>query len=164
MTLILVACMGNTDSGTLLHRYVEVDAQDWGQYDTVWLDLPDADSTENLSVNVDLEVRVLKSYPYQNLALRTFLKRNGKLERSERTDFRLFDENEQGKHKNSGEASNRKQGLTFVEASRSLHPLVLRPRTHSSIGIVHIMRSGKLQGVTHLGIKLTKQHQLSTKH
>lgn len=158
MTLTLLACSDGTDSDTLMHRYAEVDAEAWGQHDTVWIDLPTCDSTERRNVNVDLEVRVLQSYPYQNLTLRTFLKQNGKLISSERSDFRLFEEDEPNKSQKTDESNNRKQSPTFVEASRRLHPLVLRPHTQSSIGIVHIMRIGELQGVTHVGIKLTENN------
>lgn len=157
VVLSFSACSNDSDSSTLLHRYTEIDALDWGQHDTVWIDLPTLDSISTLRVNVDLEVRVLQSYPYQNLALRTFLKCNGKIENSERTNFRLFEEYERDKDTMSLESSNRKQSPIFVEASQRLHSLVLRPHTHSSLGIVHIMQSGKLQGVTHVGIKLIKQ-------
>lgn len=158
VALALVACSDGTDSEILLHRYAEVDALEWGQHDTLWIDLPACDTTTGRNINVDLEVRVLQSYPYQNLALRTFLKQNGKLISSERTDFRLFEEYKRAKSEKKDENDNRKQSPTFVEASRRLHPLVLRPRTRNSIGIVHIMRSGELQGVTHVGIKLTENN------
>lgn len=140
----LAACTPSAESPVLLHRYAEVDAADWQATDTVWFDLPAVENPTRVCAT--LSVRALQSYPYRNLSLRAFVSQKGRKTHSRRADFRLFDT----------EGTATRHSLTFAEAQQSIDTLRLLPHQHARIGVVHIMRQPDLQGVSHVGIKLTR--------
>lgn len=143
LILSLNACSRNGDENILLHRYAEVDAEGWDKTDTAWIRLPQVEA--NTPVEVTLDVRAMRNYPYRNLSLRTFLQVDGKTVGNQRADIRLFET----------EDSANRQSPVFAESAYPLRQVTLPKHKSCRMGVVHNMRQPSLIGITHVGLALS---------
>lgn len=143
LLFILTAC----ESNTTYHSYLHPSDKGWGKKDTLTFKVPIKDSLDTYSV--DVEVRNRADYPYCNLFL--FVSHNTKDSTVFVTDtieYALADKTGSWTGTGWGSLHQSSSHYTFITPKR---------KGNIIIKVAHGMREEVLDGISDIGIKITKR-------
>lgn len=141
--LLIQSC---EDEKVLCYQYCELPSAQWHAADTLTFQLPAKPHGAVRQVEVSALTRTVRHYPFRNLILMVELCDDSTTLRRDTVQLELHDVD--------NEASG--QGVAYLDNQLSLPVYSLLSDKSYTYRVAHLMRRTPLQGVTHVGLKITE--------
>jgi|GEM_PF-2913681 len=127
------------------HQFQTVDTKGWQRADTLLFTIPAADSAATLQLQV--QVRALHAYPFQNLVLQTSVNH----EQTRQTTFTI--------HPKAGAETPEQTTLspTYIDATADIATVTTTPNQSTEVRIAHHMEANPLPGIANIGVRAVEK-------